>query len=60
MVVPHPHAKQDGIFYDGTISVDGSDFLATAKAQAKWNRSAALIACIAALFQATVAGISAF
>ncbi|NQE51861.1 hypothetical protein [Herbaspirillum rubrisubalbicans] len=58
--VPHAHAKKDGIFHDGTICVDGNDFLATAKSQANWNRRAAFVACFAALFQAGVAGISAF
>jgi hypothetical protein len=60
VTVPHAHAKHDGIFHDGTISVDGNDFLATVKSQSKWNRSAALIACFAALFQAGVAALSTF
>ncbi|WP_156173780.1 hypothetical protein [Cupriavidus basilensis] len=42
--VQHSHAKDDGIFHDGSIGVDGTDFFATAKAQGMWNTRAAYLA----------------
>jgi hypothetical protein len=50
--VRHPHAKKDGIYHDGTVCVDGADFFATAKAQARWNTAAAVFAAMTALCQA--------
>ena len=49
--VPHSHAKNDGTFYDGTICVDGADFLATAKTQGRWNTVAASFAALTAFCQ---------
>lgn len=57
VAIPHHHAKQDGIYHDGSISVAGLDFLQTATAQARWNKWAACTAALAALFQAVVAAI---
>lgn len=49
--VPHAHAKDDGTFHDATICVDGADFLATAKAQGRWNTVAAFFAALTAFCQ---------
>jgi hypothetical protein len=57
--VAHPHAKQDGMFHDGSISLDGMDFFPTARLQSTWNKRAALAAGVAALCQGAAAGLSA-
>lgn len=58
--VKHPHAKQDGIFHDGSVSLDGMDFFPTARLQGTWNKRAAFAAGLAALCQGAAAGLSAF
>jgi hypothetical protein len=58
--VPHPHANKDGVYHDGTISLDGNDLFATSRAQGLWNKRAAKTASLAALLQAFVAGLSAW
>jgi hypothetical protein len=49
-------------YSDGTVNValDGTDVIQTGKAQAKWNRLAALFACAAAAFQALQSAIGLF
>jgi hypothetical protein len=59
VAVKHPHAKQDGIFHDGSVSLDGMDFFSTARLQGTWNKLAAVAAGLAAFFQGAAAGLSA-
>lgn len=52
-VVQVPHKDEpgpDGI-YPAAITVDGSDFIATAQEQARWNKWGATAAALAALLQ---------
>ncbi len=49
--VPHAHATSDGMLRDRTVCVDGADFFATAKAQSRWNTTAAMFAAMTAVCQ---------
>ncbi|WP_413457810.1 hypothetical protein [Herbaspirillum huttiense] len=44
VAVPHAHAKGSGLFYDGTVAVDGADLFKTLRAQARWSRWGATLA----------------
>lgn len=51
VTVPHAHAEGSGMFYDGTIAIDGSDLFKTMRAQAKWSRLGAVFATLSVACQ---------
>ena len=52
VAIPHAHAKGSGMFYDGTIAIDGNDLFKTMRAQARWGRLGAMFAALSVFFQA--------